>query len=220
MSVADPIELRARGRKVTGWTSVRVEASLEDACRTFAVGLSGYFAATGADQLVIGDAVEARIGDDVVVTGYVEQASDSSDGESESVSLAGRSRTCDLVDSSAVLGTWSKLTLAALFDRLRGDVDGALVDQVDVAGQVIARHRTEPGATIFDALEQHARDLGVLVTDDAQGRLVLTRAGAGGKASSPIVRGAGVLSSTGGWSLAERFSQYVVSGQSVGDADV
>lgn len=217
MSALLPIEIRTRGRKVSGWSELSIDMDLEQAARAFNVRLGGYYAATGASQLVIGDEVEVRDGEDLLVTGYVEAAADEIDAESESVSIAGRSRTCDAIDCSAALGAWSNLKLSDLFARLRGDHGVELVDDTgaNVVGTVIKAHRTEPGETIFDALERHARELGVLVTDDARGRLVLTRAARGGKASSPIVEGAGVIASQGGWSHGDRFSAYEVRGQSI-----
>lgn len=220
MSTPDPIEIRTRGHKITGWTSASVEAGIEDLARTFSVGLSGFYASTGNQQLVVGDAVEVRIGGDLVVTGYAETVDDNVDAESEGVTISGRSKTCDIVDCSAPLGTWSKLTMASLFERLTDGMGVDLVDEAGVSSLPIGRHRTEPGESVFDVLDRHARELGCLLTDDAQGRVVLTRAGLAGRVSSPIVQGAGVVSSTGGWSIAERFSRYEVSGQSVQDADV
>ncbi|MCC6621220.1 MAG: hypothetical protein IT385_08195 [Deltaproteobacteria bacterium] len=220
MSALVPIEIRARGRKVSGWSSLKIEADLEEAARAFSVQLSGYYAATGQSQLVIGDAVEVFDGADRLLTGYVEAATDHIDATTETVSLAGRSKTGDAIDCSARLGAWSRLKLSALFDRIRGDHDVDLVDETDVSETIIRSHRTEPGESIFDALERHVRELGALVTDDAQGRLVLTRAGLAGRATSPIVQGAGVIASDGGWSHAARFGSYDVRGQVVGDADI
>lgn len=220
MSAADPIELRARGRKVTGWTALSLSSSLEEAASTLSASVSGYYAATGDDQLACGDLARVYVGDDLAWTGYVEAPEDAIDGESEATTVTGRSKTCDAVDCAAAAGSWTGLTLAALFARLIGDHDLELLDEAGVGGTVIPRHRTEPGETIHDALDRLSREVGYLVTDDGRGRVVLTRAGAGGRAATSIVQGAGVLSSQGGWDVSQRFSHYEVAGQVVEDTDV
>jgi prophage tail gpP-like protein len=64
-------------------------------------------------------------------------------------------------------------------------------------------------------IERHARPLGILVTDDAQGRLVLTRAGAERNAGG-LALGANILFASAEFSQAERYTHYVVKGQGVG----
>ena len=216
MIVDDEIVVKAGARKVRGWTSARIERGIEDMASTFELELSGYFAATGDDQLVCGDAVQVYAGADLVVTGYVEAVSDQVDAESEGTSITGRSKTCDAVDCSAALGTWAGLKLRDLFTRIVGEHGLSLVDEAGVADAIIRSHKTEPGETIHDALDRLGRELGYLLTDDAAGRVVLTRAGKAGRAVTRIVQGAGVIASSGGWNVAQRFSAYEAQGQSIG----
>lgn len=214
--------VRANGRDFFGWTSVQIEPSIETAARAFALAVSGVYA-TDAGFLVEGDEVEIRVGEDLLCTGWIDQLEHTGDADGASVNVTGRSKTCDIVDCSARVGSWRGLKLSKLAALLLAPYQLELVDEAGVGECIVRAHRTEEGESIFDALDRLSRDVGggFLVTDDPSGRVVLTRAGAGGRATDKIVRGtAGFLSGDVSRSMAERYSSYVVKGQSFTDLEV
>ena len=86
-------------------------------------------------------------------------------------------------------------------------------------GAAVAGHTVQPGETVHEFVARLAEKRGLLVTDDALGRLVLTRVGTG-KASTAIVRGGNVLSGSAKHDASKVFSEYAVRGQRVGtDSD-
>jgi prophage tail gpP-like protein len=215
---ADDVVLRADGLLHRGWTSLRIERGIESAAGTFSVSVAGSY--QDEATLEAGSDVEVWAGATRLVTGYVDAVNDDTDSTRESVSISGRSRTCDAIDCSAPIGVWRKRRLADLLDVFLRDYAIDVVDEAGVADEVIAMHRTAPGESIFDALDRIGRDRGIMLTDDSRGRLVLTRAGLGGRASTAIVRGKNVIASSGAWDLSDRFSVYEVKGQTVLDLDV
>lgn len=219
------VTLRVNGLEFAGvggkrWASVQVDTSIEDLASSFSVAALGVFA-TEESFINEGDAVEVWVGADRLVTGYVDDVEHAGDAENETVRVSGRSKTCDLVDCSAPIGTWRGLTLARLIAVLCDGYEVEIVDEAGVGGTIIRQHRTEEGETIFDALDRLGRDIGFVPTDDGAGRLVLTRAGESGAAGEAIVRGAvGFLEGGTRRSMAERFSTYQCKGQSFTDLEV
>lgn len=84
-----------------------------------------------------------------------------------------------------------------------------------VTGPAVPGHTVEKGETVFESVSRLAEKRGLLVTDDALGRLVLTRAGTG-KATTAIVRGGNVISGEAKFDASHVFSEYVVRGQRIG----
>lgn len=218
---ADPFELRVDARRFRGWTSASFSASLETASRSLAVTLIGVYQDDTDEQIVTGDFVTAWAGEYQMFAGYVEQVSDSTGPDSETLTFAARSKTCDIVDSSAPVSVWNNIRLDKLADALCADLDAEVVfDDAAVASKVVRRFRTEIGETVFDALDRLAKEQGLLVTDDEAGALVLTRPASSGVSSTRLRRGVNVLASSGTWDVSDRFSVYEVKGQTVTDLDI
>ncbi len=216
----DRVVIRSSGRDFFGWTSVQVDMGIEMAARTFAVAVAGVYA-TEAGFLVEGDEAIISVGEDRVVTGWIEHVEHAGDAQGASVNLAGRSKTCDIVDCSAPLGSWRNQKLSKLVAIFLDPYQLEWVDEAGVGDDLVRAHRTEEGESIHDAFDRLSRDIGFLVTDDVYGRVVFTRAGAGGSASDKIIRGtAGFLSGNVSRSMAERYSSYLVKGQSFTDLEV
>lgn len=218
---ADRVTVVRGGLAFPWWTTVTIVESLDNAVSSFELELPGAFAAAAPGSLEPDDDVKIYVGDDLVITGVIDEVAIGGDATGTTVKVSGRSRTREIVDCSAPLGSWSGLTLLALARKLVAEYGLEVVDEAGVGSRVIRQHRTEEGETIFDALDRLGRDHAFLVTDDARGRVVLTTAGAAGAAGDKIVRGtAGFLSGDVSRSCAGRYSHIEVRGQSVSDLDV
>lgn len=221
----DRIALRVDGMEFAGvggkrWSSAVVTTSLEELASSFELSALGVFA-PAVPFIREGDEVEVWIGQDRVIRGYVDEVEHSGDADREEVKVRGRSRTCDLIDCSAPLGTWRGLRLGQLLRTLMANYPVELVDEADVAAKIIGRHSTEEGESFHDILDRMSREMGFLVTDDGSGNLVLTHAGAGGTARDTIIRGSvGFLSGSVTRRVDERYSSYVIRGQVASDLDV
>ncbi|MFM4236926.1 phage baseplate assembly protein, partial [Klebsiella quasipneumoniae subsp. similipneumoniae] len=85
-----------------GWDSVRVTRSIERFPSDFSLGLMDYYPGTNDKQLVQeGQSCEVRIGNDLVLTGYVDSWEPSITRSRHEVQANGRSKCQDLVDCSA-----------------------------------------------------------------------------------------------------------------------
>ncbi|WP_052689409.1 phage baseplate assembly protein [Xanthomonas albilineans] len=103
------LRLVVGGQDFGGWKKIRIEAGIERQARSFELEVTdrwpGSTAAATADtapplwrRIRPFDACQIFIGNDLVLTGYVDATPIQYDGKRISVTVKGRSRTCDLVD--------------------------------------------------------------------------------------------------------------------------
>lgn len=214
------IRLRVDGRTFAGWTSVSVTRSIESAAAAFALGVtSRYPGAENPIQIRPGSSCSVWIDDDRVITGFVDEITASYDATTLSRSVGGRSATGDLVDSSATAspGKWSGVTVEAIAAALAAPLGvDVVVDPGVSTGGPVARHRLEVGETILESIERLAVSRGLLVTDDAAGRLVLTRAGSR-RTATALEYGANILRGSGRVDAAGVFAEYRAKGQRAGN---
>lgn len=213
------IEVRCGRRVFVGWKSLTVDTSLEEAVSAVSMEIAGPVAAT--DEMILdGDAITVYHDDALVFTGYCDDVQVREDAQGSSVTLAGRSRTCDAVDCSAPAKVWRAVRLGDLAAELLGEYGIGLVDEAGVGSRVIPKAVCQPSESVFDVLDRLTREMRILITDDGTGRLVFTRAGASGSAPSALTLPGNVLSMSGRQSGRDRFSTIEVKGQIVtGEVD-
>lgn len=213
----DEVTLVADGLEYGGWTSIEISAGIEQLARDFTLDITWRWPGSGDSPARIrrGSRCEVRLGADLVVTGFVYANPVSYDAQQISVGVSGRSLTSDLVDCSAARGQWRGQTVARIVAALAAPYGLAVVDQVGDAMR-IADHQTEPGETVFDSIDRLLSMSALLCTDDAAGRIVLARLGAGGQASDALELGVNVLAGSAPLDFARVFAEYECIGQRAG----
>lgn len=155
------IALQVAGRSYTGWTSVRIDRSLDQFVSTFDFDYSDQWAeSTEPRQLLLGSACVAQVDSETVLTGWIDQTRLSVSGSSIQGTAQGRSKTGDLVDCSAVhkTGQWrQQLSKTIIADLTRPfgiavSYDPQIVDTIKVP-----RFDLEYGETVFEAIDRLAR---------------------------------------------------------------
>src|SRR5262245_16365764 len=103
------------------------------------------------------------------------------------------------------------LTLAQIAERVTKPF-GVMVVVPAPAGAPLPDVQIQQGETVHALIERLARAAGLLVTDDAQGRLVLTRAGYGPRtrAAGALVQGQNILAAAAELDTSAVFSEYEV----------
>lgn len=212
--------LRVNGREWGGWTSVRISAGIDRVARDFNVAISRKWpgATDSTPAVKNGDKVEVLIGDDLVLTGWIEGTPVRYDATSISLGIVGRSKTGDLVDCTA---TSTQHTGAGLVDIAAALAKPFGVNVIDGGAPTTAVIDAQPqhGETVIDCLNRLLGQVQALAYDNESGDLVLGVAGAG-KASNALVLGENILSCDTEKSIKDRFSDYLVTGQRPGtDSD-
>lgn len=205
------MELTVNGTVFEGWTSARVTAGLTQAARTFEASVTDVWE---------GKRWEIRPFDRVAVShqgmqlidGYVDAAGIDYDAESHTVRVSGRSKTCDIVDCSATPKQYKRQTLNQIASDLCAPFG---IKVIGGAEQVIASWKPDEGSQIFHAIEDLARLQGLLVTDNANGDLVLTSAGKA-RGAVDLELGKNIKACSAAFDVRDRFSEYIVKGQQKG----
>lgn len=115
---ASLVRLVVKGAEYGGWKSVRIEAGIERQARSFDLEVTDRWPGQSdiPRRITPGDACQVFVGNDLVMTGYVDATPIKYDGKSVSVAVRGRSKTADLVDccpiksgkkTSGAGGTWA-----------------------------------------------------------------------------------------------------------------
>lgn len=213
------LTLRLDSGDYRGWTSVGVTRSLEAAVASFALSLTESWPGA-VDPVGVKPTMpcEVLIGSDRVIAGYVDRVEVSHDKASHEITITGRSKTQDLVDCSVIMGNGEQLlnqTILQIAQVLAAPYGVDVVAEVPLTDK-IKRFAPETGEAVFEAVERLARDAQVLITDDADGRMVLTQAGATGTAGA-LSHPGNVISARGSFDASSRFSWYCLKGQRAGD---
>lgn len=208
MSAPDDLVIRVGGQELSGWEEVRVTRGVERVVSDFEVAMTEHY--PGADRIVVqpGQSCEILLGDDLVVTGYVDRYIPEFSARQHTVRVAGRSKTQDIVDCSAVWpgGQIMNGTVLAIAKTLC-DPFGITVSALDDVGAVIPQTNLNVGDTPFDVIEPMARYRGLLMYDDTQGNLVFARVGKT-QAASGFTEGDNVEAAGIAYTMDQRFSDY------------
>jgi prophage tail gpP-like protein len=214
--VSDRLTLAINGQLYTGWTSVRVTRSIENAASEFDIAVTERWADSSQPtpwQIKPFDACTIAIDGTAVLTGYVERYEPSYSKDAHGVRVAGRSKTCDLVDCMPAFkgGQFNGYTLDRIV-RAFAQPFGITVDVQANVGAAFPAIVLEKSETAHAALSRLCRMRGVLACDDANGNLVICQAGTG-KTTAALVEGQNILAASAKLAVNERFATYVVIGQ-------
>ena len=139
-----------------------------------------------------GIALEPQGGGTLLLTGHVEQRLPRLSGTEKELSISGRSKTGDVVDSAHGHKT------GELRSKTAKDGIGEITKEFNVSVESDVAHqprdvfRLRPGETVFRAAERWARAEGFTIGDTAEGNIKLAK-GASKRHAGAIRDGAGVL---------------------------
>ena len=243
--MSDAVSVVIGGRRFAGWKSVHIEAGIEQVSRAFAMEVTETFpGSVSLDTFHAGDLVQVYIGADLVCTGYITSTPVNYDGKSVKVQIQGKSKTVDLVDccptSAAVAAqsgtswpgvkgksgsavavpkqpatSWKNQPTSVIMAALAAPYGVTVRDDVGI-GEKLANHTVNPGETVMASINRLITKDNLVVTDDAEGDLVIADPGGAGLCSDALVLGKNVLSAAAAFDASKVFSDYVVLGQHKG----
>jgi len=223
MAADNTVSVRIAGIDYAGWLAVSITAGIDRMSRSFEVGVTAAMPGAAVSAMVrrirAGQAVEVRIGADLVMTGWIDARPISYDDRSITASIRGRSKTADLVDCSAIYspGQWRGLSVERIASALASSYSVSVHAQIETVATV-AEHQIEQGETVQESLDRLLSPRGLLATDDAVGNLVLIDVGSS-RADDALELGVNVRSASADLDNKDRFANYVVRGQSSTGAD-
>jgi prophage tail gpP-like protein len=208
----DELTLVVNGRTYTGWQEVEVTLRAEGFPNSFSISLSTGSASPVPVVLAkAGDSCTVLLGNDTVITGYIDRDVTGQTPQSHDLRIMGRGMTQDLVDCAAewpdgqliegdALTISTKLALPYSIDVKLGEGASA-----GPKAPTTALNYGERGAEIIQRL---ARNAGLLAYEDSDGRLVLATVGTK-TAAGGVAYGKNVQAWTLENSMDQRFSEIV-----------
>jgi prophage tail gpP-like protein len=219
----EKLTLRVNGVEYGGWTSVRVNCDIDRVATSFSLGLSERWpdpraAETGGLSIIsrgisIGDACEIAIGGTLVCTGYVDRVEKSYSAQAHQVSVSGRSKTADLIDSAVPHDQQIRGKKLEDIARQLCAPHGIEVAVEGDTGPPLEEFHAKIGESVHGELERLCALRALLVSDGPGGGLILTRSGAGGGRTALRLGRSPILSGSAQWDGGDRFGTTIVRGQ-------
>ena len=199
--------------KFTDWTALRLDRGIDRACTDFEIAVTDRGTESIPWASLPFTPITIALNDRLALTGYIDSFLPHGDDKSHAVNIAGRSKTADLIDCSADIkgGQFSGYALDAICRAVCAKFGITVIVETDV-GEAFADVQLYRHETCFAFLERLCRLRGVLASDDENGNLVLTSAGAR-RAAGALREGENVHAYSATLSGAHRFSHYAVIGQ-------
>lgn len=214
----ETMSLIVKGTAYSGWKEIRVSRGIDRMATDFDIALSVTWGAANLPWKISKfDPCAIKIGNDLILTGYVDDVEPEFDAHHDGLRIKGRSQTEDIIDCTPDLpsGQFSGYTLDQIARAIAAPFYApgfaAVVVQAPMGDPfpdaTIERHETG-----FEFLERSARLRSVLLCDDPQGRLVLTQAGAT-RATDALVEGGNIFKAKAILNGAKQFNVYKVKTQ-------
>ena len=214
----DDVILKLDGQVFGGWTTIGIDRALDNLSAQFSLGLTERWPGQPERRAIRkGCACQLFIGDDLVLTGWIDSVNRKRRPGDHSITASGRDRTCDLADCSAVDKplSWHNATL----DTIASDVIkpfGLKLKVLAPIGAPFAHFAVEHGESVFETLSRGARMRGLLLgSDTASTLLIYTPANTAIK--TRLVLGENLLELDVTDDATDLFSRYIVKGQSQGE---
>lgn len=209
----------ANGKIYSGWTSNKITRSIKAIAGSFSVTVSNNWASNTKGWILSPlDEVVIYIDTKKVITGFIDKIGSSFDSSNRSISVSGRDKTADLVDCSYV----GPSTLAGLNlnDFINAVIKpfGLIFKSEVVLPQERETFSSQQGETCFAFLERILKLRGFLLTSDVEGNLVISKIG-NSRSITALHEGVNCHRANFDFDASERFSHYIVKGQSKGSEE-
>jgi prophage tail gpP-like protein len=186
----DDLTLTVNGQSFSGWSAVRFTRSCERFPSDFDLSMTQKNPTGGAMIFQPFQSCQVHLGDDLVMTGWIDAVENHIDATAHSISVSGRSKCEDLVDCSAeFLGkggiggvpnmVQTNFNVFSLAEQLCLPYGLEVTLQL-ASGQTLTNvpvFKITPGETPYEILERFAKFQGVLLYDGPDGNLILASIG-------------------------------------------
>jgi prophage tail gpP-like protein len=214
--------LEVNGERFEAWLSMSANTSIEQCASEFVMQVTRSDPVTASPiRIPRGSECRVYIGDTLITTGYIDRVELSHSAEKKTVTISGRSKTADIVDcsvqqSASKPATWKNRTVLQIATELCQPYGITVTcDIPDLSA--IRSYTAAVGAKVFAVLEEICRSQRLLLTDTPEGNLLLTRIA--NQYGWTFTNPGNIKSGSAFADGSERYSHYVVMGQSVGNDD-
>lgn len=207
----DTLSLIVGNQVLTGWQRVSVTRELATIPATFDLQITEKYPNTADIDVQPGQPCTIKIGNDLVLTGYVDRYAASINAGTHTIRISGRSMSEDLVDCSAAFGDMSKPgfqvsngTTLSIVEALAAPYKVPVKSSAG-PGRDIPRFNILLGETPWEIIDRITRYSQMLVYDLPDGTLMLAKVGTESMASG-FSLGDNVEQAAVDFSMDQRFS--------------
>ncbi|APJ03941.1 phage baseplate assembly protein [Silvanigrella aquatica] len=205
------IQLKANGKIFEGWLTAHVTRSLAAISGSFEISYTDRWSGQGEKwQLKAGDECELSYKGQPIIKGYIDAISTSYTGTSRSLSVRGRDKTGDLVDSSNLSDAkeFKGKSLKDMASTLASPFGVSVAARCSGASAPIEKVSIQQNETVWETIDRLAKYQGVLAYPDAKGGLILNEVSS--EVSESLVEGENILSCSVEQNETEKFNTYMV----------
>lgn len=217
------IVIEIDGKNLSDYIDGNVNIQLDQFCNSFSFTTTKTL--QGEYNIFPEDECKIFINDKVAITGVIDSVSPSEDADSSTVSVSGRDRTCDIVDSDlpegiSLSGDFTLVTVIEKVLTALGLTDIKVVNQIEdlrafTKSDIVS---AEVDKNCFDFINEYAQKVSAILTTNAEGNIVITRAGTD-RYSDKLLNDIGneennIISSSAGYDYSQRYYKYIVYSQS------
>jgi prophage tail gpP-like protein len=216
----EQISLTVDGKLYVGWVDVSVERSLDRFAHTFKLTYIDRWSDHAEPWPIrTGAACQVKFGEHILVTGYVDVSTFAVDAKGWTLTAAGRSKTGDLVDCSAIHkgGAWQNKIAREIANDLVAPY-GLKVEMQTPDNEKIAKFAIMEGESVHDALDRLVKNRGYLACTAADGTVTLMQllTFVGDVFPLPVDE---AIDREYSEDIQDRFSEYRLRSQTAGDDD-
>ncbi|MFV8867596.1 phage baseplate assembly protein [Serratia fonticola] len=208
--MTDELTLKVGNKLIQGWGEIRVTRGIERLPSDFDLSLMDHYPGSDGQELVSkGDPCQVMLGDDLVMTGYIDRWNPALSKSRHEIRATGRGKCQDLVDCSAewpnnVISQANALQIAQRLAAPYGINVSSDVEDMATVPQFTLNW----GESSQEVIDRISRWAALLYFDTPDGNLLLTRVGTR-KAASGVAQGENIEYASFTDSMDERFSDYI-----------
>jgi prophage tail gpP-like protein len=212
----DALSLLVNNQIWTGWQRVAVTRSMDTVPANFDIQVTEKYPLAPDISIKPGDPCQVKIGNDLVITGYVDRYAAALSPHDHTVRIAGRSKSEDLVDCAAFLGSHdnpgfqvkggSALSIA---QQLAAQY-GVTISSIAGPGKQIPYFSINYGETAWEIIDRLTRTSQLVAYDMPDGSVVMAQAGSQTMASG-FSQGDNIEQADVTYTMDERYSEYEAS---------
>ena len=209
------VSMLINGNRYHGWLSVEISTVLMNLAREFTLSVTR----NNVDGKVnipfqSGDEVQVMVGSDKLITGYVDKVEVGYDSDKIDITVSGKSKTVDLMECNIPLGkphAWRNVPVTQILGDLAAYYGIKVVDKVGLKDK--STLEVAPNEKIGDSIIKLLKKHSLLITDDADGNLVIFSVEKAEQSTDALVLGQNIWKGKRVVDVSNVFSDYAFLGQ-------
>ncbi len=212
----DAVTFYVNNKVFDGFKNVRIARNLMSLTGTFSITVTDKWRVDQEDfEIKPGDRIHCHLGQSALFEGWVDKLTISLGESSRNITIEGRDKTQDIVDCSIVSSSeFNNLDFTGIATELLKGFPIKVLPQVDV-GAKFPKFSVRQGETIFEALDRASKERQLILLSSTHGNLIVQKRG-NGRAATELIEGVNVLAAAVSFDNTQRYSNYIVKGQSTG----